>query len=483
MENNEFYDAEKALLGACVSNKEMYFKISSRLESDDFENSVHQIIFENIQEMRNRGDLVNGTAFLNYMQSKKLVERIGGSNVLTSIFSYNPLPDEVEYYTNIVKDKALSRKFFDLLHQIESDFKNKSISDMSEFIGECEKKVVDVASKRRVSDFRNTKDVIKSLQLKIDDDFKMRQKLNITQAYMTGYPTGFESVDRMTGGFHPSDLMILAARPGVGKSALALNFAQKMASGNRPVAIFSLEMSAEQNILRILSQESGLSTNEITAMNFSELGNSEKAFKLQVAINKINGEKIYIDDTSSLKLNDIITKTRKLKAAEPDLGLVIVDYLGLVTASTRSNSGSRQQEVSDMTRGLKQMARDLEVPVMCLAQLSRGVESRKTHRPILSDLRDSGSIEQDADMVFFIYRADYYKDENTEEDSGGYRKKGTPMPQAAPVESYSQNLDFSPTTLILSKNRSGQIGDMDFQFDKIHCRFNAVDPVNGEGDM
>ena len=483
MENNEFYDAEKALLGACVSNKEMYFKISSRLEADDFENPVHQIIFENIQEMRNRGDIVTGTAFLNYMQSKKLVERVGGSNVLTAIFSYNPLPDEADYYANIVKDKALSRKFFNLLHQIESDYKNKSISDMSEFIGECEKKVVDVASKRRVSDFRNTKDVIKALQLKIEDDFKMRQKLNITQSYMTGYPTGFESVDRMTGGFHPSDLMILAARPGVGKSALALNFAQKMASGNRPVAIFSLEMSAEQNILRVLSQESGLTTNEITAMNFSELGNSEKAFKLQVAINKINGEKIFIDDTSSLKLNDIITKTRKLKAAEPDLGLVIIDYLGLVTASARSNSGSRQQEVSDMTRGLKQMARDLEVPVLCLAQLSRGVESRKTHRPILSDLRDSGSIEQDADMVFFIYRADYYKDENPDEETGGYRKQGAPMPKAPPVENYSQNLDFSPTTLILSKNRSGQIGDMDFQFDKAHCRFNAVDPVNGEGDM
>lgn len=483
MDSNETYIEEKSLLGACISSKEMYYKISSRIDAEDFQLASHKIIFDNIQEMRNNGDLVNATIFRDSLNKKKLLERVGGDMSLMEIFSYEPLPDEVDCYINTVKDKSLSVRFFALLNQIESDFKNKAVPDISEFIGDAERKIIDIASRRRVSDFKTTSEVVKSLKLKIDDDFKMRQRLNITQPYMTGYPTGFESVDRMTGGFHPGDLMILAARPGVGKSALALNLGQKMAEGGRPVAVFSLEMSAEQNILRILSMESGLSTTEIQAMNFDELGGTDKAFKLQIAINKLNKEKIYIDDTSALKLNDIVVKTRKLKAAEPELGLVIIDYLGLITAPGRGNSASRQQEVSDITRGLKTLSKDLEIPVLCLAQLSRGVEARKVHKPILSDLRDSGSIEQDADMVFFIYRADYYKDEEGGEDDkpGRYHKQ---MPEREPeVKSYGQNNAFSPTTLILSKNRSGRIGEMEFQFDKVHCRFNAVDNTIPEEEM
>lgn len=483
MENTENYTEEKALLGACIASKEMYYKISSRLDSDDFQLPAHQLIFENIQELFNSGEAINRAIFRDYLQKKKLLERVGGEGALMEIFSYEPLPDEVEYYLNTVKDKSLSIRFFKLIDQIKSDFNNKPVKDISEFIGNAERQIIDIASTRRVSDFKTTSEIVKSLKLKIEDDFKMRQRLNITQPYMTGYPTGFESIDRMTGGFHPGDLMILAARPGVGKSALALNLGQRMAEGGRPVALFSLEMSAEQNILRILSMESGLSTNEIQAMNFDELGGSDKAFKLQIAINKINKEKIYIDDTSALKLTDIVVKTRKLKAAEPELGLVIIDYLGLITAPGRGNSSSRQQEVSDITRGLKTLAKDLEVPILCLAQLSRGVELRKVHKPILSDLRDSGSIEQDADMVFFIYRADYYKDEQSEEDSkpGRYRKQA-PAPEPK-ISSYDQDSGFSPTTLILSKNRSGRIGEMDFQFDKVHCRFNAVDNSLSEEEM
>jgi len=483
MESNETYVEEKALLGACISSKEMYYKISSRLDAEDFQLPAHRIIFDNIQELFNSGEAINSMIFNDYLKKKKLMQRVGGESAMMEIYSYDPLPDEVDYYINTVKDKALSVRFFDLLSTIESDFKNKPVPDISEFIGDAERKIINLASKRRVSDFKTTEEVVKSLQLKIEDDFKMRQRLNITQPYMTGYPTGYESIDRMTGGFHPGDLMILAARPGVGKSALALNLGQKMAEGGRPVAIFSLEMSAEQNILRILSMESDLSTNEIQAMKFDELGGNEKAFKLQIAINKINKEKIYIDDTSALRLSDIVVKTRKLKAAEPQLGLVIIDYLGLITAPGRGNSSSRQQEVSDITRGLKTLAKDLEVPILCLAQLSRGVELRKVHKPILSDLRDSGSIEQDADMVFFIYRADYYKNEQAEDDEkpGRYRKQA-PQPEPE-VTSYEQNDGFSPTTLILSKNRSGRIGEMDFQFDKVHCRFNAVDNTISEDDF
>lgn len=483
MEKKEDYTEEKALLGACVANREMYYKISSRIEPDDFQLPSHRIIFDNIQELFNDGQVINSIVLTNYLKNKKLIQRIGGESQLMDIYTYEPLADEVEYYLNAVKDRALANKFFSLLDKIKYDYDNKAIKDISEFIGESEKKIVDLASTRRVSDFKTTAEVVKSLKLKLEDDFKMRQRLNITESYMTGYPTGYGSIDRMTGGFHPGDLMILAARPGVGKSALALNLGQKMAEGGRPVAVFSLEMSAEQNILRILSMESDLSTNEIQAMNFDQLGGSQKAFKLQLAINKINKEKIYIDDTSALKLSDIVVKTRKLKAAEPELGLIIIDYLGLITAPGRGNSGSRQQEVSDITRGLKNLAKDLEVPILCLAQLSRGVENRKGHKPMLSDLRDSGSIEQDADMVFFIYREDYYKNEEKEDDNkpGRYRKQA-PEPEPE-VNSFVQDDGFSATTLILSKNRSGRIGEMNFQFDKVHCHFTAVDNSISEEDM
>jgi replicative DNA helicase len=472
MPEEELNEAEKAVLGGCIQDRDIFYSVSSQITPDDFASEVHQTIFSDLIEQRTKTGFADSASFLEFLQTKKDLDKVGGQTYILSLVSYAPMSDEVRYYLDIIKDKSLVRHFFKLTHKIEDDFKNKSITDIPEFIGEAEKQLVDVTSNRRASEFLDPAQVLKALKQKMKDDRQMRKDLHITDAYLNGYPTGYDDVDRLTSGFHPNDLIILAARPSVGKTALALNFAQKAAKTGKAVGIFSLEMRADQVLLRILSEESGVPTHAIMAMDLDNLtgsgyGDSEsQAFAVASAIKTVSAEKLFIDDTSALKLSDIVTKARKLKVRYPDLALIVIDYLGLITAPSKGNANNRQQEVSDITRGLKAMARDLAVPVMVLCQLSRGVESRNVHKPVLSDLRDSGSIEQDADMVFFIYRADYYDKEGKEEKPGSYQ---TPKPVAKGPDSY-----ISETELILAKNRNGPVGTVKFTFYRDTCRFEAI---------
>ncbi|MCI2069248.1 MAG: replicative DNA helicase [Bacilli bacterium] len=473
MAEDELNEAEKAVLGGCIQNKDIFYRVIGRLTPEDFSSPANQLIFTDLAEQRTNTGFADSASFLEYLKSKKDLEKVGGQSYIMDLVTYQPLSDEIDYYLNIVMDKALSRRFFREMHQIEDDYNNKSVPDISEFIGQAEKRLLDITGERRVSEFRTTEEIMKTLSQKFKEDKEMRQQLHITESYMTGYPTGYEDVDRLSGGFHPADLIILAARPSVGKTALALNFAEKMAKTGKAVGIFSLEMSAESVLLRILSEESSLPTNTIKTIDLDNLSSDgvykdQMKFTLSNAIKTVISQHLLIDDTSALKLADIVSKSRKLKAKFPDLSLIIIDYLGLITAPSKGNAGNRQQEVSDITRGLKAMARDLEVPVMVLCQLSRGVENRNTHRPVLSDLRDSGSIEQDADMVFFIFRSDYYpEDEDKNNKPGSYTSPAPSAPQAA-------SSNTSQTTLILAKNRNGPIGDVNFTFYRDICRFEAL---------
>jgi replicative DNA helicase len=475
MAEEELTEAEKSVLGGCIQNKEIFYRVVGKIEPDDFSLEAHRIIFSDLKEMMMDKGMSGAPAFLEYLKSKKDISKVGGTEYIMALMAYQPLSDEVDYAVNIVKDKALAKKFLDKLHSIQDDYINKSIPDISDFIGEAEKSILEITSQRRVSEFRTTTEVLTSLKAQFKDDFAMRQKLKITESYMTGYSCGFEDVDRLTSGFHPQDLIILAARPSVGKTALALNFGERMARAGRTVGIFSLEMSAESILLRLLSEIADVPTNSIKSMDFDHLspdyGNpDDQKLKVATAIDTLQREKILIDDTSAQKLVDITSKARKLKARYPELSMIIIDYLGLITNPTKGNAGNRQQEVADITRSLKQMARDLDVPVMVLCQLSRTVETRNTHRPVLSDLRDSGSIEQDADMVFFIFRPDYYKDE-----ANGDARPGSYTEQApSPAPDGDQNDAISQTTLILAKNRNGRIGDVNFTFYKDVCRFEAI---------
>ncbi len=476
--DNDLNDAEKAILGACIKSKTSYYRTIEKIDSNDFLSPAHKIIFQDLKETIEKG--ANGLAALSeYMVSKKDLERVGGSAYLLEINTYSPLSDELDYYIGVVKDKSLAKRFFDNLHQIENDYNNKPVEDISDFIGQAEKTILEITSTRRVSEFRSPSEVMLSLNAQFKEDKLLREKLNITQSYMTGFPTGYEDVDRLTGGFHPSDLIILAARPSVGKTALALNFAERIAKSGKPVGIFSLEMSAEQILMRLLSEESGIPTNAIKSLDIKSLSpdygnNNDAAFRLQSAIDRLNKQNLFIDDTSAQKLNDISSKARKLKARYPDLAFLVIDYLGLITNPTKGNANNRQQEVADITRGLKTLARDLKVPIMVLCQLSRGVEARQVHTPVLSDLRDSGAIEQDADMVFFIYRPDYYKNDQKKEP-GSYQQPEEPK---AP----DKNSNISETILDLAKNRNGRIGEVKFSFFKETCRFEAIADDKSYGD-
>ena len=479
---NDINEAEKTIIGAAIQDKNAYYRVIEKMTADDFIEPVHKIIFTDLAEMIEKGG-IGGAAMIEYLASKKDLEKVGGQEYILHLESYSPSSEELDYYVSIIKDKALAAKFFNAVHAIENEYTNKGTDDISEFIGSAEKKILDITSTRRVSEFRSPEEIMLSLKAQFKEDKNLRQELNITQPYLNGFPTGYDDVDRLTGGFHPSDLIILAARPSVGKTTLALNFAQRMAKMGKPVGIFSLEMSAEQIILKLLSEEANLPTNTLKGMDFENLSPDygdvdDSKFRLSSAINQLNKERLFVDDTSAQKLNDIVAKSRKLKTRYPDLALIVIDYLGLITNPTKGNAGNRQQEVSEITRGLKTMARDLKVPVMVLCQLSRGVESRDGHIPVLSDLRDSGSIEQDADMVFFIFRPDYYPEKNQKKAAGSYQV--SPREEPKP-KSYPQS-NISETQLILRKNRNGQLGTVHFSFFKDTGRFEAIANPNDYDD-
>ena len=280
-----------------------------------------------------------------------------------------------------------------------------SVNSYCSFLLPKENDVLSITRARNVGDFKAPGEVIEVIKEKLVNTDRRTGKL-------TGTPSGYTDLDKITNGFQPGDLVILAARPSMGKTALALNFAMNASiEHNVPVGVFSLEMPAEQLMQRMLSATSGVNSDKIRSFNLTD----KEWPKIDIGVNKLAKSKIYIDDTAGAKIADIQSKAKKLKAKHDDLGLIVIDYLQLITTSTFSKSDNRQQEVSEISRSLKAMARDLKVPVIALSQLSRTVEKREDKRPMLSDLRESGAIEQDADLVMFIYRDDYYNSNKKEE--------------------------------------------------------------------
>jgi len=467
---DELNIAEKNVIGGCLNDKDIFFKVNGILSFEDFL-EPNKTVFKAMTDLNvEKGVVSDSAALIEFMDSKKLLDKIPGKeNYITDIFlNYRPLADEIDYSINIVKDKSSMRQFLTVLKDIQKRYDKEPIDDISSFLANAENSILSVTEKRRVSEFRDPDSVLKSLQNKFQTEADFRKINKITEPYLTGYPTGYDDLDRLCGGFHPSDLMILAARPGVGKTALALNFAQKMAKKGRAIGIFSMEMSSEQILLRILANESKLTTDVISRMSIGEDNGTYSIMdkqSLSDALFMLKSERLFIDDTSSMTVDDILSKARKLKTRYPELSLIIIDYLGLIKSASKSSKISRQEEVSNITRSLKIMARTLNVPVLVLCQLSRGVELRTDHEPNLSDLRDSGSIEQDADMVFFIYRSDYYKTEN---------KEGNKVSQTPSEPQGEFNKDISETKLILSKNRSGKTGEVDLNFYRKYFRFQAV---------
>jgi len=469
-------ESEKALLSSCIQSKDIFYKVNNRLQPSDFSSPYNQLIYQELINLRNDTGFADLATLIDYLNRKKELGKVGGANYLTELITnYTLVLDEVDYYLNTVIDASLLRTFFNELDNIKKDYELQPIEDIPDFIGSAEKRILNITSKRRVADFRNTNDIFQSLRKKLSDDLKFKKENNIKEIYLSGYSSGYEDIDHLTRGFIPGTLIILAARPGVGKTALALNFAHRMAKANRTVGIFSLEMSAEDILKRILCMESKMSEYKIDMLLSNDdpysNNNSQEQEALNDAISVVSHEKLFIDDNSNVKVKELISQTRKLKMRHPDLSLVVIDYLGLIKGDKNYNSTSNNLLVSDITRDLKIMSKDLNVPVLLLCQLSRGVEFRDGHRPQLADLRDSGSIEQDADQVFFIYREDYYakndQSKNKDDKKPQFKENNT-------QQDLTINKDVAPTTLILAKNRRGKTDDINMTFYKKYYRFESV---------
>ena len=387
-------EAEQSVIGSMIVDKDAILTASEILHKDDFYHQQYGVLFEAIVELYNDRQPVDLVTLQNKLKEKDVPAEVASLEYIGDLVAAVPLTVNVGAYANIVKDKALLRQIIRVNQELENEcYAGKE--DVGSILEKTEKVVFDLVQNRGVSDYVPIKEVVMNAINKIEQ--ASRQKGSVT-----GIPTGFLDLDYQTAGLQPSDLVLIAARPSMGKTAFVLNIAQYIAfHENLCAAIFSLEMSKEQLVNRLFSLESRVDAQKLRTGNLQE----SEWEKLIEGAGIIGNSKLIIDDTPGISISELRSKCRKYKL-EHDLKIVIIDYLQLMTGSGRSES--RQQEISEISRSLKALARELNVPVVALSQLSRAVEQRPDHRPMLSDLRESGAIEQDADVVMFIYRDDYY---------------------------------------------------------------------------
>jgi replicative DNA helicase len=429
-------DAERAVIGAMLVSETAVAAVAERLDAEDFYSEVHRIIYAAMMRLYSRGDPIDQLTLTNELRSVNEFERIGGRPYVFQIVESVPTAANAGRYADIVRGKALLRAVIDVGSRITEDAFREP-ENVSEALDSAEQLIYGVSNKTLREHLAPIKDLAPGT-------LEMIQRLYEQEGEVTGVETGFEDLDRLTTGFHKSDLVILAARPAMGKTAMALN-AIWHASGEKkmPVAIFSLEMSKEQLVQRLISQTTRIPAQALRSGNVK----AEDWPKLVRGVAEVARAPIWIDDTAGVTLMEIRAKVRRLASqlnatGERPLSLVVVDYLQLMIGQGNRQE-NRQQEIAEISRGLKVLARDLDVPVLAIAQLSRAVEARHDKRPLLSDLRDSGAIEQDADMVMFLYRDEYYNSESDDKGIaevivGKHRNGPTGKVQLAWLEQYTK---------------------------------------------
>lgn len=404
-------EAEEAILGAILVNPACLAKVSDSLDAGCFYKPAHRYIYDAMLQLFNNNDNIDIVTVSDVLSYAGKLEAAGGRSYINDLAENTITTANVAYYAKIIKEKSVKRALINAGAEIVSKGYDLEPSDAS--IEQAEKLIYDISSSKSTSDLRPVKDLVLDAWDKIEYRCNHKDEL-------AGVRTGFNDLDTLLNGLNKSDLIILAARPAMGKTALALNIAQNVAIKEQvPVCIFSLEMSASQLVQRMLCSYAEVDAQRLKTGNMQQ----KDLDKLAMAMDDFGQAKIFIDDTGGCTLTDVRTKCRRLKSQEKELGLVVIDYLQLMESS---GSEDRLQQISAISRGLKILAKELDVPVIALSQLSRAVESRNDKRPMLSDLRESGSIEQDADIVMFIYRADYYakSEESEEEESIKANSKG-----------------------------------------------------------
>lgn len=444
---NNTYEAEKAVLGAMLCSKNARDEIASTLEDKDFVHSKHQLIFQAVSALVTLGYEVDIPVVVTQLDTAmKVLDKVGGIEYLYELTDSYIGDSNAFFHVRIIKDASLARRLIATMQSCIDGMKKEKIQDVSQYIAECENKVLAVTQARRVAEFVTAQEVVNQVTYKL----KIEKNEEKTNKYCIGIPTGYESLDRYTQGWQKGNFIILAARPSVGKTALAINLIFNAANlTNRPVAFFSLEMDAESICRRLISSVAGINSTFLSSGNLQP----DDWLALDVASTKLKKTQIFIDDTASIRLNDIRTKSKKLKASHPDLAAIFIDYLGLITTNAKLGEVSRANEVGEISRSIKALARELDLPIICLSQLSRANE-KSARQPILSDLRDSGSIEQDADQVLFIHRDDYQKPEKQQEEAKNNEN----------ADSDGAYDVSKPTKIIIAKNRNGKTGTIELQF-------------------
>lgn len=393
-------EAEQSVIGAMFLSKYALNKACETLTKESFYYNQNALIFDTIKSMAESKKPIDSTTLTSELKNKNLLNEVGGVEYLSEVLDIVPTATNVDYYIKLVEDDAILRRLIEVSTNITTNA-YQGEGNVNETLDEAERKILSVVKNRRSTEFRTIKEVLDSTQANLE-------KLAATKGEITGLPTGWIDIDNLTTGLHGNQLIIIAARPAMGKTAFALNLATNIAiNTNKTVALFNMEMGAEQLASRMLSS---LGQIEGKKLSTGKLLNDDWK-RVNEAVSQLSGAKMYMDDTPGITIGEIRSKCRRLASSEEGLGIVIIDYLQLISSSINYGS-NRQQEVSDISRSLKTMAMELNVPVVALAQLSRAVDARENKRPIMSDLRESGSIEQDADIVAFLYRDDYYNKES-----------------------------------------------------------------------
>ena len=413
-------ESEQSILGSIILDKDAIITVAETIVPGDFYKEAHKIIYESMLKLNSNNEPIDLITLIEELRKDGQLDNIGGISYLTSLSTIVPTTSNVKYYANIVKEKSVMRQLIKASNEI-INLGYDGATDVSEILEKAEKNIFDISQEKSGDD-------IQPISLVLQDTYDMIEKLYTDKSDVTGITTGFTDLNKKINGLQRTDLILIAARPAMGKTAFSLNLVQNAAlKGGASVAVFSLEMSKEQLVQRMLSAQSNV---ELSKIKTGTLGESDWP-RIIDAMAVLSEANIFIDDTPGIKISEIRSKCRKLKI-EKGLDFILIDYLQLMEGDGKNEN--RQQEIAKISRSLKILAKELDCPVVALSQLSRSPELRKDHRPILSDLRESGSIEQDADIVMFLYRDEYYHDDSEKKNIG---------------------------EIIIAKNRHGETGNVE----------------------
>ncbi|UDI77025.1 replicative DNA helicase [Staphylococcus taiwanensis] len=451
--NNE---AEQSVLGAIILDPQLINSTQEVLLPESFYRGAHQHIFRAMMNLNEDGSEIDVVTLMDQLTKEGTLSEAGGPQYLAELSNNVPTTRNIQYYTNIVANHALKRRLIQTADSIANDGYDNEL-ELDAILSDAERRILELSSNRQSDGFKDIRDVLGQV-------YETAEELDQNSGQTPGIPTGYRDLDQMTAGFNRNDLIILAARPSVGKTAFALNIAQKVATheDSYTVGIFSLEMGADQLATRMICSSGNVDSNRLRTGTMTE----EDWNRFTIAVGKLSRTKIFIDDTPGIRITDLRSKCRRLKQ-EHGLDMIVIDYLQLIQGSGSRFSDNRQQEVSEISRTLKAIARELECPVIALSQLSRGVEQRQDKRPMMSDIRESGSIEQDADIVAFLYRDDYYnRGEGEDDDDAGFEPP--------------TNDENGEIEIIIAKQRNGPTGTVKLHFMKQYNKFTDIDYAHAE---